>query len=63
MPSWADLNKRQQKYLQAVYEVDQAQEAAIKGAGARGRWNSTPQNGDGCPTMLLELRSYAAFKR
>ena len=39
---WADLNKRQQVYLQAVYEVDQAQEAAIKGAGARGRWNSTP---------------------
>ncbi len=27
MPSWADLNKRQQKYQQAVYEVDQAQPA------------------------------------
>lgn len=27
MPSWAELNKRQQKYLQAVYEVDQAQPA------------------------------------
>ena len=27
MLSWADLNKRQQKYLQAVYEVDQAQPA------------------------------------
>ncbi len=40
--SWADLNKRQQVYLQAVYEVDQATEAAIKGAGVRGRWNSTP---------------------
>jgi hypothetical protein len=39
---WADLNKRQQTYLQSVYEVDQAQEAAIKGAGARGQWNSTP---------------------
>ena len=39
---WADLNERQQVYLTAVYEVDQAQEAAIKGAGARGRWNSTP---------------------
>jgi hypothetical protein len=39
---WADLNKRQQVYLQAVYEVDQATEVAIKGAGARGRWNSTP---------------------
>jgi hypothetical protein len=40
--TWADLNKRQQVYLQAVYEVDQATEAAIKGAGVRGRWNSTP---------------------
>ncbi len=39
---WADLNKRQQVYLQAVYEVDQAQEANMKLAGARGRWNSTP---------------------
>ena len=38
---WADLNERQQQYLQTVYEVDQAKEAAIKGAGARGRWNST----------------------
>jgi len=57
------INKGNYRELQAVYEVDQAQEAAIKGAGARGRWNSTPQNGDGCPTMLLELRSYAAFKR
>lgn len=38
---WADLNKRQQKYLQAVYEVDQAQEANIKQLGTRGRWNST----------------------
>jgi hypothetical protein len=25
--SWSDLNKRQQEYLQAVYEVDQEQEA------------------------------------
>src|SRR5260370_42584944 len=42
MPSWGDLNKRQQTYLQAVYEVDQAQEANIKLGGARGRWKSTP---------------------
>lgn len=42
MSSWADLNGRQQQYLQAVYEVDQAKEGVIKGAGARGRWNSTP---------------------
>lgn len=39
---WADLNKRQQTYLKAVYEVDQAKEAAIKGLGSGGRWNSTP---------------------
>jgi hypothetical protein len=42
MSSWGDLNQRQQQYLQAVYELDQAKEAAIKGSGARGRWNSTP---------------------
>src|SRR5436305_12150072 len=42
MVGWADLNKRQQTYLIAVYEVDQAQEAAIKDAAARGQWNSTP---------------------
>jgi hypothetical protein len=39
---WADLNKRQQTYLQAVYEVDQLQEMNVKSRGARGRWNSTP---------------------
>jgi hypothetical protein len=27
MPSWADLNERQQQYLQAIYETDQEQEA------------------------------------
>src|SRR5258708_30113929 len=40
--SWADLNKRQQHYLQAVYEVDQAQEANVKWLGSQGRWNNTP---------------------
>lgn len=40
--SWDTLNKRQQTYMQAVYIVDQEQEAAIKGEGARGRWNNTP---------------------
>jgi hypothetical protein len=40
--SWADLNKRQQTYLQAVYEVDQAQEAGIKNVGGRGYWNRAP---------------------
>ena len=33
---WADLNKRQQVYLQAVYEVDQAQEANVKWLGSQG---------------------------
>lgn len=42
MPGWGDLNERQQRYLQSVYEEDQAQEASIKGEGARGRWNSAP---------------------
>jgi hypothetical protein len=41
-PGWADLNKRQQVYLQAIYEIDQAREANVRSAGARGRWNSTP---------------------
>jgi hypothetical protein len=34
---WADLNKRQQTYLQAVYEVDQTQEANAKWLGSQGR--------------------------
>jgi len=41
-PSWADLNKRQQTYLRAVFEVDQAQEATIKHMTARGDWVSAP---------------------
>jgi hypothetical protein len=36
------LNKRQQTYLQAVFDVDQLQEANIKAMSTRGRWNSTP---------------------
>jgi len=27
MPIWADLNERQQHYMQAIYETDQEQEA------------------------------------
>jgi hypothetical protein len=42
MATWGDLNKRQQTYLQAVYEVDQMQEASSKSGGASGRWNNTP---------------------
>ena len=40
--SWTDLNKRQQTYLQSVYEVDQIQEANIKATATRGLWNSQP---------------------
>ncbi len=40
--AWADLNKRQQDYLKAVYDVDQGQELSIKRAGGEGHWNSTP---------------------
>jgi hypothetical protein len=64
MPSWGDLNKRQQTYLQAVYEVDQAQEANIKLGALEGDGRARlPQNGGGCPTTHQALRSYAAFKR
>jgi len=38
---WQSLNKRQQTYLQAVYEVDQAIEASRRHWAARGRWSST----------------------
>lgn len=40
--TWQSLNKRQQDYLKAVYEIDQAQESNIKAAAARGFWNKTP---------------------
>jgi len=36
MPSWADLNERQQEYMQAVYETDQEQEADERGMWKRG---------------------------
>ena len=34
--SWANLNKRQQEYMQAIFEVDQEQEAYERGAWTRG---------------------------
>ena len=36
MPRWADLNERQQQYMQAVYETDQEQEAEECGMWKRG---------------------------
>jgi len=40
--AWQRLNKRQQTYLQAVFELDQAREADKRYWAARGRWSSTP---------------------
>ena len=42
IPGWADLNERQRTYLQAVYEVDQANEQARRIDRARGYWDNTP---------------------
>ncbi len=42
MSNWAGMNKRQQTYLQAVFEVDQAKEADMKWLGSQGRWTNTP---------------------
>jgi hypothetical protein len=36
MPSWADLNERQQKYLQEIYNQDQENERHEKGQWTRG---------------------------
>ncbi len=36
MPSWADLNERQQQYMQAIYDQDQENERHEKGAWPRG---------------------------
>jgi hypothetical protein len=37
MPSWADLNERQQKYLQEIYNQDQENERFEKSAWSKGR--------------------------
>jgi hypothetical protein len=42
MVSWSDLNKRQQAYLKAVFEVDQGQEEHMRWLGSQGHWKSTP---------------------
>jgi len=36
MPSWAELNERQQQYMQAIYETDQEQEADERSLWKRG---------------------------
>ncbi len=44
MLSRADLNERQQQYLQAIYETDQAKVRVADGIGCQ------HLNGAGCPT-------------
>jgi len=39
---WADLNERQQAYLQALFACDQAEEQARRRSAARGYWDQTP---------------------
>jgi hypothetical protein len=53
MPSWADLNERQQQYLQAIYETDQEQEADERGMWKRG---GTPR-----PASLWRWMEYGVF--
>jgi hypothetical protein len=53
MLSWADLNERQQQYMQAIYETDQEQEADERGAWKRG---STPR-----PASVWRWMEYGAF--
>ncbi len=36
MPSWGDLNKRQQQYMQAIYDEDQENERYEKSQWSRG---------------------------
>jgi hypothetical protein len=53
MPSWADLNERQQHYMQAIYETDQEQEADERGMWKRG---GTPR-----PASLWRWMEYGVF--
>jgi hypothetical protein len=53
MPSWADLNQRQQQYMQAVYETDQEQEADERGMWKRG---GTPR-----PAQVWRWMEYGVF--
>ena len=53
MPSWADLNERQQQYMQAIYETDQEQEADERRAWKRG---GTPR-----PAQVWRWIEYGVF--
>ncbi|SRR6266480_7925152 len=53
MPSWADLNDRQQQYLLAIYETDQEQEADERGMWKRG---GTPR-----PASMWRWMEYGVF--
>ncbi len=53
MPSWADLNERQQHYMQAIYETDQEQEADERSMWKRG---GTPR-----PAQVWRWMEYGVF--
>jgi hypothetical protein len=53
MPSWADLNERQQQYMQAIYETDQEQETDERGMWKRG---GTPR-----PAQVWRWMEYGVF--
>ena len=41
METWQELNDRQRAYLRALYDVDQAEEAARRQPAADGFWSRT----------------------
>lgn len=51
--TWADLNERQQQYMQAIYETDQEQEVDERGAWQRG---GTPR-----PASIWRWMEYGVF--
>jgi hypothetical protein len=51
--TWADLNERQQQYMQAIYETDQEQEADERGMWKRG---GTPR-----PASVWRWMEYGVF--
>ncbi|MFI1285162.1 hypothetical protein ACH4U5_31135 [Streptomyces sp. NPDC020858] len=65
---WESLNTRQQIYLQALLDVDQAAERARRSEGARGRWSNTParewrriQFNDPLGSVVSRLRSAGVY--
>jgi len=58
--NWADLNERQQEYMQAIYETDQEQEADERGMWKRGfitcKYTHTRRNGEQTFDSFLMLQ-------